>query len=180
MASPAIAQEPKFDVFLNDFRHLYTVYHMGPRLPQTDVDRIAVRIWTGSGGGWTYASTTACQSICESHLELNTKPSLKYRGHVGMHLNTIVAEGVRIGVIKHRRSDIRWLLSTCRKDPSYADFLSASRLVFLIHHYGTVRIAIFQYVKGNAWKTNKRKLHDAQAYWNTVRRLQIENFSEGL
>ena len=176
LSYPVKAQQPQFDAFLPDFRRLYTMYHMGPKLPSTDVDRIALRIWTGSGHNWEFASTTACQGICESHYTLSGNKHLKYRGHIGMHLNTIFAEGVRIGVIKKNHQDLLWLLRVCKKDPSYADFLSASRLVFLTGHFGSMRIAIFQYVTGHGYKTKKKDFNRALDYWMTVQRLREDYF----
>ena len=180
LSCPVMAQSPQFDSFLSDFRLLYKMYHMGPVLPQKDVDRIALRIWDGSGHNWEFASTTACQGICESHYTLSGNKHLKYRGHIGMHLNTIFAEGVRIHVVKKSHNDLVWLLRLCKKDPSYADFLSASRLVFLTQHFGSLRIAVFQYVTGPGYKKHDKKhkgdFKRALRYWMTVQQLKAAYF----
>lgn len=180
ITAPAVASfwlpAPGFDQFLPRFRMCYEKYHFGKHLPQKDVDKIGLMIWLGSGKDWLSASTTACQCVCESHFELSANPSMKYRGHIGMHKNTILVEARRIGVIKKNKRDYKAMWHKCYKDPSYADFLSASRLVFLTKHYGSRRRAIYQYVGGQSWMRDVRIFHRVDQYWNTVERIRLEIF----
>ena len=145
LAFPSQAQQ--FDTFLPKFRKLYDGYHFGKKWERDAIDKEAARIWKGSGGQYEYASITASQGVFETHFD--SDPYVYgHRGNFGMRVGTILAEGIRIGIIKKKPEDEAWLLKRCRKDPGYADYLAASRLVFLVTHCGTEKQALRTWVRG--------------------------------
>src|SRR6266513_293961 len=122
LAIPSHASSDQFDSFLPKFRVLYDKYHFGKHLPQKEVDWIAAEIWIGSGKNWLFATTTACQCICETHWEINNKKTGPYLGHIGMKRWTIFVEDVRLGICKNNSKARHKLYAYCLKYPCYADY----------------------------------------------------------
>ena len=179
LALPAKALEPpKFDTFLPEFRYLYRVYHLGPRLNAKDVDLIAVRIWHGSGEDYMIASISACQGIFETHYNRSIQHN-GHKGDIGMRNFTILAEAKRLGLIKSKK-DI-WILNYCERNPAFADKLAASRLAYLIGLYGSIQRTLFQYVRGNGWMEDtpkgKKDFKDCVSYYNGVMKLREAVFN---
>jgi hypothetical protein len=96
-----------------------------------------------------------------------------------MHKGTIVAEGKRTGLIDRKVKNKRWLLKACLKDPGLADQLAASRLVYLIECYRSERIAVFEWVVGEKWKTKKADYFKALEYYEGVVQLRSQIFYGG-
>jgi hypothetical protein len=170
----AFPDSPTID-FLRNFENLYEKYHFGKHLPPKEVAWIGAEIWLGSGKDYLFASTVACQCICETHWEAQHKAGM-YLGHIGMKRYTVFVEAVRLGICKNNRKARLKLWAYCKKNPCYADYLAASRVVYLTSVYKSRRIALFQYVEGESWHFKQKSMVSAQVYWNTVERLRLKNF----
>lgn len=148
---------------------------MGKPWTKRAIDHEALRIWNGSGKSYECASITASQCIYESHLTFKKTP-VKYRGHVGMQNKTILSEGRRTGLIGRKPRDEKWLLDACLKDSSLADQLAASRFVFLLRIYKTEKLTLYQWVKGEGWKTSASDLKACEDYYDGVMELRSSIF----
>ncbi len=161
----AFTNDEKYNSFLLHFRSMYETRHSGKHLTHKEIDLIASNVWEGSGQNWLLATTTACQGLCETHYNL-ADSSPEYRGHFGMKTGTIIAEGIRTGIIKKgNKKQARALLDKCLKDPFYADKLSASRLVYLVKKFEVRKVAVFEWVHGDQWRKDKTILKDAHKYF---------------
>jgi len=73
-----------------------------------------------------------------------------------------------LGLIQKKQEDIIWLLKRCRKDPGYADFLAASRLVYLVKVCGGEKKALRTWVRGPVSKQSDNDKIDSLKYADGV------------
>ena len=93
-----------------------------------------------------------------------------------MRFGTIIAEGVRTGLISKEEKNKKWLLDLCRKDPSLADKLAASRLVYLISLNKDTHASLRVWVRGRIKTQTEKDLRDSKKYADGVLSLRKKMF----
>ena len=134
-------------------------------------------IWDGSKKNYKVAAYAAGIGCMESHYTREERGISyeKTRGYLGTHNGTLIAELRRLHLSKGR--DRARVLKDLERYPIYATWLGASRWSYICEFYG-FRVGLYQWVWGEAWRTNAKKRKLCHEYADGVEYIYRKYYKE--